>query len=111
MCIENWSDNVILVSLPDQADMADWLEDVAALLGDRDDCDVVVDCSRVDHMGPSSFRQLLELDGTLNSCGHRLVLCGWQSEIKKTFTHAFAGTVRLADDRFAALAGVGLLRQ
>ncbi len=104
MCIENWSENIILVSLPGEPGTADELADVAALVGDRDDCDVVVDCSMVGRMSCSSHRQLLELNGALSSCGHQLVLCGPERKLKKTFAH----TLRLADDRFAALAGLGL---
>ena len=110
MCIENWSDNVILVSLPDQPNAADWLEDVTVLVANRDDCDVVVDCSQAGHMGPSSFQRLLELDGTLSACGHQLVLCGPQGDIKRSFAAPFGTTVKFADDRFSALAGVGLSR-
>ena len=112
MCIENWSENIILVSLPGEPGTADELADVAALVGGRDDCDVVVDCSTVGRMSCSSYRQLLELNSALSSCGHQLVLCGPKRKVKKAFaSSAFAHTLRFADDRFGALARLGLWRE
>ncbi len=108
MCIENWSESVILVSLPSEPGMADLLEDVVVLVDGRDDCDVVLDCSTVERMGCSSYRQLLELDGMLDSYGHQLVLCGSQAKVKEAFASSgFAGALKFADDRFTALARLG----
>ena len=109
MCIENWSESVILVSLPSEPGMADLLEDVVVLVNGRDDCDVVLDCSTVERMGCSSYRQLLELGSMLGSCGHQLVLCGPRTKVQKAFAApAFAHGLRFADDRFTALARLGL---
>lgn len=112
MCIENWSESVILVSLPGEPGTADLLEDIAVLVDGRDDCDVVLDCSTVESLGCSSYRQLLKLNSTLNSCGHQLVLCGSPRKVKQAFAWPVcAGTLRFADDRFTALARLGLSRQ
>jgi anti-anti-sigma regulatory factor len=109
MCIENWSENVILVSLPGEPGTADLLEDIAVLVDGRDDCDVVLDCSTVKRLGHSSSRQLLELNSVLNSCGHQLVLCGPQRRVKQAFAWPVVTTMlQFADDRFSALARLGL---
>ena len=111
MCIENWSESVILVSLPGEPGTADELADVAALVDGRGDCDVVIDCSRVGRMSCSSYRHLLELSSTLNSCGHRLVLCGPERRVRAASAYpALAQTLTFAGDRFTALTGLGFLR-
>jgi anti-anti-sigma factor len=109
MGVENWSENVVLVSLPGEPQTVDELADVAEWISDRADCDVVVDCSQIDRMGRSSCRLLLELNGALTSRGHQLVLCGSRPALRKTFTSpAFAHVLRFADDRFTALARLEL---
>jgi anti-anti-sigma factor len=104
VCVENWSEDVVLVSLPGEPQIADELADVAQWISGREECDVVVDCSEVDRMGRSSCRLLLELNGALTSRGHRLVLCGPRRGLKRTLAApAFAHVLRFADDRFTAL--------
>jgi anti-anti-sigma regulatory factor len=111
MCIESWSENIILVSLPGEPGAADELADVAALVDDRGDCDVVVDCSLAGRMSCSSYRQLLELNNALSSCGHQLVLCGPERRVRGVLDYpALAQTLIFAGDRFTALTGLGFSR-
>ena len=108
MAIENWSERVVLVSLLGEPQTDDDLADAVECVSGRGDCDVVVDCSKVDRMGCSSCRHLLELDDTLRSQGHRLVLCGAKATSNKAFaTPALAHVLRFADDRFSALTRLG----
>ena len=58
MGVENWSENVVLVSLPGEPQTVEELTDVAELISEREDCDVVVDCSQIDRIGRSSCRLL-----------------------------------------------------
>ncbi len=112
MCVENWSENVVLVSLPGEPQTADELTEVARWIAGREACDVVLDCSEVERMGQSSCRLLLELSGALISRGHQLVLCGSRSTLKrKLAAPAFARVLRFADDRFTALARLELAHQ
>jgi len=105
MTLENWSEHVVLVSLPDESQAGEDLADVAERVLGRHDCDVVVDCSGVDRVGCSCRRQLLELDDALRAQGHRLVLCGATTTVREKFTApALAHVLRFADDRFSALA-------
>jgi anti-anti-sigma factor len=109
MGVENWSENVVLVSLPGEPQTAEELTDVAELICGREDCDVVVDCSQIDRMGRSSCRLLLELHSALTSRGHQLLLCGSRPALKKAFTSpALAHVLRFAEDRFTALARLEL---
>jgi anti-anti-sigma factor len=112
MCVENWSENVVLVSLPGEPQTVDELADVAQWIAGRGDCDVVLDCSDVDQMGQSSYRLLLELSRALTSRGHQLVLCRSRAALrKKLAAPALAHVLRFADDRFTALARLELAHQ
>jgi len=112
MAIENWSERVVLVNLPGEPEAGDDLADVVECLSNRDDCDVVVDCSDAERVGCSSCRQLLELNDALNSHGHRLVLCGANRQSLGAFaTPALAHVLRFADDRATALARLALLHK
>jgi anti-anti-sigma regulatory factor len=109
MGIENWSERVMLVNLSGEPEMVDDLAEVAECLSSRDDCDVIVDCSQAERVGCSSCRQLLELNDTLSAHGHRLVLCGSKAKSSEAFAApALAHVLRFADDRFTALARLGV---
>ncbi len=45
MGIQDWSENVILVDLPQEPEMGDELKTVTEVVRDRGDCDVVIDFS------------------------------------------------------------------
>jgi len=109
MGIENWSECVMLVNLSDEPEVGEDLAEVAECLSSRDDCDVIVDCSHTERVGCSSCRQLLELNDTLSAHGHRLVLCGSKVKSSKAFAApVLTHVLRFADDRFTALARLGL---
>lgn len=109
MGVEHWSENVVLVSLPGEPQTVEDLTEVAEWISEREDCDVVVDCSQVGRMGRSSCRLLLELHGALRLRGHQLLLCGSRPALKKAFpTPALAHVLRFAEDRFTALARLEL---
>ncbi len=109
MGIEDWSEHVVLVNLLGEPETEEDLADVAECLSGRSDCDVIVDCSHVNRVGCSSCRQLLELNDALSSQGHHLVLFGAKARSGKAFAApALAHILRFADDRFTALAKVGL---
>lgn len=109
MCVEDWSDNVVLVSFSNEAEVGEALADAADRMGVRDDCDLVVDCSGLEHMDCACRRWLLELNDALNSRGHRMVLCGHRATLSKALNApAFLHTMGFASDRFTALARLGL---
>lgn len=110
MCIENWSDNVIVVNFSDGAEVGEELAEVAGQVCQQCDRDVVVDCSDLDRMDCASRRWLLELSDALTARGHRVVLCGQKARLKKTIrAPALVPAMDFASDRFTALAGLGLL--
>ena len=110
MGIQNWSDNIILVDLSREPDMADELETVAEMVNSRDDFDVVIDFSGVDMITSSSLSRLLKLRDPLADCGRRLVLCGVVAAVRGIFAvTGLDGVFELADDKFAALATLEMI--
>ncbi len=109
MSIEHWSDNVILVNLAKQPETADELIDVAELACTRGNCDVVIDCSKVEVMTALSRSKLISLRKSLACLGHRLVLCNPSENAREMINSSgLADTLRFADDKCAALTCVQL---
>ncbi len=105
MSIYCWSKDVILVDLPGEMDRHDELQRVTGMLRDGDDCDVVIDFSRVDVIGGACLARLLEIRKLVAECGHRLTLCSVAPATRGVFTVArLEDLFEFAEDRFAALA-------
>jgi anti-anti-sigma factor len=107
MGIQNWSDDIILVDLPQEPEMADELKTVIEMVRDRGNCDVVIDFSSVDIVTSSSLSKLLKLRKLLADCAHRLVFCNVAAATKGIFTvTGLDGVFEIADDKFVALASL-----
>ena len=110
MGIQNWSDEVVLVDLPQEPEMGDELKSVIEIVRDRGDCDVVIDFANVDIVTSSSLSKLLKLRKMLADCGHRLVFCSVAAATRGIFTvTGLDGIFELADDKFVALASLQLV--
>jgi anti-anti-sigma factor len=110
MGIQNWSDEVVLVDLPQEPEMGDELKSVTEIVRDRGDCDVVIDFANVDIVTSSSLSKLLKLRKLLADCGHRLVFCSVAAATRGIFTvTGLDGIFELADDKFVALASLQLV--
>ena len=55
MGIQDWSEDVILVDLPQEPEMGDELKTVTEMVRDRGNCEVVIDFSTVDIITSSSL--------------------------------------------------------
>jgi len=107
MGIQNWSEEILLVELPQEPELGDELKTITEMVRDRGDCDVVVDFSSVDIVTSSSLSKLLRLRKLLVDCGHRLVFCNVAPATKGIFTvTGLDGIFELVDDKFVALAGL-----
>ena len=105
MGIQNWSEDVILVDLPQEPEIGDELATITDMVRDRGNCDVVIDFSNVDIITSSSLSKLLKLRKLLVDCGHRLVFCGVAPATKGIFTvTGLDGIFEIVDDKFVALA-------
>jgi anti-anti-sigma factor len=110
MGIQNWSENIILVDLPQEPEMGDELKTVTEMVRDRGDCDVVIDFAMVDIVTSSSLSKLLKLRKLSGDCGHRLVFCSVAAATKGIFTvTGLDGIFELADDKFVALASLQMV--
>ncbi len=110
MGIQNWSENIVLVDLPQEPEMSDELKSVIEIVRDRGDCDVVIDFSSVDIVTSSSLSKLLKLRKMLADCAHRLVFCSVAAVTRGIFTvTGLDGIFELADDKFVALAGLQMV--
>ena len=110
MGIQNWSDNIILVDLPQEPDMVEELETVNEIVSDGGKYDVVIDFSEVDMVTSSSLSGLLKLREPLVKSGRRMILCGTAAGIKGVLTITGLDAVfELANDKFDALATLEMI--
>lgn len=110
MGIQNWSEDIVLVDLPEEPDMVDELRTVTGLVRNRGDCDVVIDFSSVDIVTSSSISAMLKLNKLLTDCTHKLVFCNVAPATRNIFTvTGIDGIFEFADDKFVALATLQLV--
>ncbi len=104
MSIYRWSDEVILVDLPEALDKHRELQSVLAMLRDEGACDVVVDFSHVHVVGGMWLTQLQKIQRLVKEHGHKLTLCNVSRATRGVFTIAHLdGLFEFAEDRFVAL--------
>jgi CheY-like chemotaxis protein/anti-anti-sigma regulatory factor len=107
MSIQRWSENVILVDLPGEPERHDELQTVIGMLRAGDDCDVVLDFSHVDAVRGRCLADLLDLQGQVDECGHKVTLCGVAPAIEGLLAIARLDDLfEFAEDRFTALASL-----
>jgi anti-anti-sigma factor len=110
MAIQNWSDDIVLVDLPEEPEMGEELKTVTGTLRDRGDCDIVIDFSNVDIVTSSSLSKLLRLRKLAADCGHRVVFCNVAAATRGIFTvTGLDGVFDLAEDKFVALASLQIV--
>ena len=110
MGIQNWSEDVVLVDLPQEPQMGEELKTVTGIVRDRGNCDVVIDFSEVDIVTSSSLSKLLKLRKLLTDCEHKLVFCNVAAATKGIFTvTGLDGVFELVDDKFVALASLQIV--
>jgi anti-anti-sigma factor len=107
MGIDHSSQGILTVDLLPEPDMGTELENVAKVVREGADCNVVVDFSSVDIITSSSISKLLKLNKLLDGYGRRLVLCGLVNATKQIFKLASLDQVfDFTDDKSAALTAV-----
>ena len=85
MGIQDWSENVILVTVALEPDMSDEIKTVIEIVQQRDNCSVVVDFSDADIVTSSSLEALIRLQKNLEDHNQRLVFCGVSARTKGIF--------------------------
>jgi anti-anti-sigma regulatory factor len=104
MGIQDFSEDVILITLPGQPQQGNELEAANSMLSETVDHDVVVDFSEVKMLTSGTICSLMILDRLLRGSGRQLVLCNISSIIKQIFVRTGLLTVfEFADDELTAL--------
>ena len=104
MEMQDWPEDIILVDLPGEPQIANELIAVTEKIRDRGDCDVVIDFSGVDIISSSSLSKLLKLRKILSDNGHKLVFCSVAMTTKRIFLVTGLEQIsKFADDKFMAL--------
>jgi anti-anti-sigma factor len=107
MGIQEWSENVLLVSLAPEPDMCEELKTITDMVRQRKGCSVVVDFSEVDIVTSSSLAQLLKLQKMLDDNDQQFVVCGMSKRTKSIFDVTGLDKVfEFVQDKFTALAGL-----
>jgi anti-anti-sigma factor len=110
MSIYSWSEDMILVDLPEELNRHDELQTVIAMLRDEGACDVVVDFSHVRVVGGAWLARLQKIQRVVNEHGHKLTLCSVAPATRGVFTIAHLGDLfEFAKDRFTALASLQMM--
>ena len=100
----DWPEDIILVNLPGEPQMANELTTVMEKVSHRSDCDVVIDFSDVDIITSSSLSKLLKLRKILSDNDHKLVFCSMPMATKRIFLVTGLEKIsKFADDKFKAL--------
>ncbi|MHC4187035.1 MAG: STAS domain-containing protein [Planctomycetota bacterium] len=105
MSISNLSENVIFVDLPAcEPYIVDELKELNEIVSSQEDCDVVIDFTRVDIFLSSSLSNLLILRDILHNKNHELVLSNVAFATKCIFTVAGLNEAFIfVDDKFEAM--------
>jgi anti-anti-sigma regulatory factor len=105
MSISNLSENVVFVDLPAcEPYIVDELKELNEIVNSKDDCDVVIDFTRVDIFLSSSLSNLLILRDILHKNDHEMVLSNVAFATKCIFTVAGLNEAFIfAKDKFEAL--------
>jgi anti-sigma B factor antagonist len=108
--IQNWSENIILVTLAEEPQMGEELRTVIEIVRDRGEYDVVIDFGDVDIVTSSSIAKILKLRKALKDTGRRLVLCDVKNATRGIFMVTGLDNVfEFVDDKFIALASLQLV--
>jgi len=109
MGIQEWSENVLLVTIAPEPDMCDELKTVTDMLRQRKKCGVVIDFSDVDIVTSSSLAQMLRLQKVLDDMDQQMVICGTSKRTRSIFEITGLDKVfEFVEDKFTALAGFQL---
>ena len=109
MGIQDWSENVMLVTIAPEPDMSDELRTVTEIIRQHKNRSVVIDFSEAELVTSSSLAQLLRLQKVLDDHNQHLILCGTSQRTRGIFEVTGLDKVfEFVEDKFTALAGMQL---
>jgi len=102
--VQEFSENVLLITLPVEPQQGDELEKVNTLLSEEANRDVIVDFSKVKILTSETLSDLMILDRILGDSRRFMVLCNVPSKIQHVFVRTgLAAIFEFAKDELAAL--------
>ena len=109
MGIQNLSEDALLVELPPKEPrIANELRRVNEIVSNKDNCNVIMDFSKVEIVSSASISNLMILREMLSGSGHQLVLCSVSLPIKGIFTViGLEALFDFTDDKSTALESIG----
>lgn len=104
MGIENFSKDIVIVTLPEQPQHSSELETLSNMFSEAVDRDVVIDFSKVEILTSETICGLMILDKLLKGAGYQLLLCNLPPTIKQIFIRTGLVTIfQFAEDEVTAL--------
>ena len=104
MSSQNWSEDIIIVTLPAEPQTSEELQAVTKIALDRPDCDLIMDFSKVDTASCLSLCILMKLHKILTDHGQRLILCNVTAATRGIMhTYAFDRIFEVVSDTQIAL--------
>jgi anti-anti-sigma regulatory factor len=104
MGIQNYSEDIILITLPEQPQHSQDIDIVNKLFSESVDFDVLVDFAKVEILTSETLCGLMILSKLLIGAGRKLVLYDLSPAIKQIFVRTGLLTVfDLAEDQFKAV--------
>jgi len=102
--VQEFSENVLLITLPVEPQQGDELDKVKTLLSEEANRDVIVDFSQVKILTSESLSDLMILDRILGDSRRLMVMCNVPSKIQHIFMRTgLAAVFEFAKDELAAL--------
>lgn len=110
MGIQDWSENVILVTLEPEPQLCDELRMVSQRLREKCEHSVVIDFSSVEIVSSSSLAQLLRLQKILKDVNQEMVLCGLSRRTMGIFkVTGLEDMFEFVEDTFVGLASLQMV--
>ncbi|MHC4639078.1 MAG: STAS domain-containing protein [Planctomycetota bacterium] len=104
MSIENFTEDILVATLPDDMQVNKTLKEVNELMSSGRECNVIIDFSRIEFITSSSISNLHILRDLVNKSGHKLVLCQVAMPTKCVFrVLGIEEIYTFADDKFSAM--------
>jgi anti-anti-sigma factor len=104
MDIENWPEDVVLVTLPPEPKLADEVNKAIQSMSEKGSRDTVVDFSEVEIITTPSLSALVKLRKLLANGNQQLICCNVAPQIKGIFTVSGLDTIiEFADNKSSAL--------
>ena len=104
MGVQEFSENVLLITLPVEPQQGDELDKVKTLLCEEANRDIIIDFSKVMILTSESLSDLMILDRILGESRHLMVLCNVPSKIQHIFVRTgLAAIFEFTKDELAAL--------